>query len=480
MKRFGSKRASRSDERSTTSERRRRSRSPSFRAVKQTGKTIRGILTGSKKSKSSKPVSSVAATAAAANESLKSDSPSAQPTNGVPPVAEDDETVYNVELEPSSVVSSKASTAAASAPDKATTDKALGDKTASTAAKENVPSAAAPEPAKEAPPAPSSAAPTPSGPSIQVVLLLMDSKTRRFELLQLEFDSTKALVSDVLAQIPLSATEDCLRGQQYTGVCDRHGQAMINQIRLAEFCTGSNDVVLAIPEGMNAKECTKLAKPILSDPKVIAMLNPSGGENVAPSPPPPPQSETTTSKPAPPKVAAEPPQKKTREVLAPVKEEPKKEKKKKKTHYISMSVTAAFVAAGMAYLLNLLHNFSVTPLAPGMVLKPGDWRSRCGLLSVFPESRTGCHPNAIEMGFDGVLRMHDGKDVLWEMIGSVCAEDDESCVDGLKISEDGTIKIGGRNVQSVAGEGKGSDLAPWPFEVDPAKVKKSALRAKWN
>jgi hypothetical protein len=52
---------------------------------------------------------------------------------------------------------------------------------------------------------------------LKVVLLLMDPETRRFELLQLEFDSLKALVSDVLAQIPVSVTEEALRKQTYTG-----------------------------------------------------------------------------------------------------------------------------------------------------------------------------------------------------------------------------------------------------------------------
>jgi hypothetical protein len=50
---------------------------------------------------------------------------------------------------------------------------------------------------------------------LKVVLLLMDPETRRFELLQLEFDSLKALVSDVLAQIPISVTEDALRLQSW-------------------------------------------------------------------------------------------------------------------------------------------------------------------------------------------------------------------------------------------------------------------------
>jgi hypothetical protein len=106
---------------------------------------------------------------------------------------------------------------------------------------------------------------------LKVVLLLMDPQTRRFELLQLEFDSLKALVSDVLAQIPVSVTEDALRKQTYSGVCGHAGQEMTSDKLLATFCHG-NDVLVAIPSGLTAKECARLAKPILGDVKVGAMV----------------------------------------------------------------------------------------------------------------------------------------------------------------------------------------------------------------
>lgn len=109
-------------------------------------------------------------------------------------------------------------------------------------------------------------------PALQVILLLMDPNTRRFELLQLEFDSNKALVSDVIAQIPLSVTEEQLRLQTYEGVCDRSGMEMIKTMRLSEFCE-TNEVVLAIPSGMSSKDCARLARPILADPGVISMVS---------------------------------------------------------------------------------------------------------------------------------------------------------------------------------------------------------------
>ena len=107
---------------------------------------------------------------------------------------------------------------------------------------------------------------------IQVVLLLMDPSSRRFELLQLEFDSNKAMVSDVIRQIQSSATETTLRDMNYVGVCDQLGVEMIASMKLSKFCKG-NDIVMAIPRGLNGKETAKLAGPILGDPKVADMVS---------------------------------------------------------------------------------------------------------------------------------------------------------------------------------------------------------------
>lgn len=107
---------------------------------------------------------------------------------------------------------------------------------------------------------------------IQVVLLLMDPNSRRFELLQLEFDSNKALVSDVVRQVQSSATETTLRNLSYGGVCDQDGNEMISSLKLSNFCQG-NEIAMAIPMGMTGKDTLKLAHPILSDPKVADMVS---------------------------------------------------------------------------------------------------------------------------------------------------------------------------------------------------------------
>jgi hypothetical protein len=106
---------------------------------------------------------------------------------------------------------------------------------------------------------------------LKVVLLLMDPQTHRFEIIKYEFDSLKALVSDVLAQIPVSVTEDALRKQAYSGVCGHAGEEMTSDEFLATFCHG-NDVLVAIPTGLSANVCASLAKPILGDVKVRAMV----------------------------------------------------------------------------------------------------------------------------------------------------------------------------------------------------------------
>jgi hypothetical protein len=108
-------------------------------------------------------------------------------------------------------------------------------------------------------------------PSLQVVLLLMDPSSRRFELLQLEFDSEKAKVSDIMAQIPISVTEDVIRKQKYQGVVDARATHMGKNARLADFCS-KKEVLVALPQDVSVRDCIKLARPILSDDKVVAMV----------------------------------------------------------------------------------------------------------------------------------------------------------------------------------------------------------------
>ena len=107
--------------------------------------------------------------------------------------------------------------------------------------------------------------------SLQLVLLLMDPTSRRFELLQLEFDSERARVADIIAQIPISVTETDIRQQSYKHVLDETATLRDQATRLIEFCNGKH-VLVAVPEGTPVKDCVRLARPILSDPQVVKMV----------------------------------------------------------------------------------------------------------------------------------------------------------------------------------------------------------------
>lgn len=228
----------REEEQTGTAARRRRSRSP-LRAVSKKANSLMGSIVKGKKKPAVPDLTFEDAAAKIAAKPTRS--PARPGAGGAAAKAGDDETVYGVVL-----------------------DKGSKPLPAAAAATPTRPAAA---PAAKAAPAPAA---TPASP-LQVVLLLMDPKTRRFELLQLEFDSDKAVVSDVLSQIALSATEESLRTQTYTGVADRTGAAKASTDLLSGFCQ-ANDVILAIPQGMKAAECAKLAKPILGDPKVNTMV----------------------------------------------------------------------------------------------------------------------------------------------------------------------------------------------------------------
>jgi len=111
--------------------------------------------------------------------------------------------------------------------------------------------------------------------SLQLIMLVMDPTTLCFEFLQLEFDSQKAVVGDVLSEFPHSITQEVLRKLNYSGVCDRKGKEFPQSTCLGSVCKGS-DIFIALPENLDAKECARLARRTLSDNNVIEMLLASG------------------------------------------------------------------------------------------------------------------------------------------------------------------------------------------------------------
>ncbi|CAB9524275.1 expressed unknown protein [Seminavis robusta] len=276
---------------------------------------------------------------------------------------------------------------------------------------------------------------------LKVVLLLMDPETRRFELLQLEFDSDKALVSDVLTQIPVAVTEEVLKKQTYVGICGAAGSEMSSAILLSDFCKG-NDVLVAVPAGVEASDCARLAKPILNDAKVINMLKVSGID----------ASSWKQMK----KVSPAPSSKPREMPIETPKETTKKEAGGSNTFILIFMVLAAVI-------LQVYHSKITAPIEPGQVLSPGGWISKCGLAAAIPPL---CENQYLQMGDDGVLSLFDANgDLEWKMEGGVCKN--EACISGLEMIQDSHVVIGGKTVSWVNVKKNADPISPWPFAEQP-------------
>lgn len=109
---------------------------------------------------------------------------------------------------------------------------------------------------------------------VQIILLIMDPATRRFELLQLEFDSALAKVSDIYKQIPSAATEELLQKASYKAIITAKGVELDSDANLSD-CVDGAAVVIAIPESSNesVQKCASMAIPILTNPKVNKMVS---------------------------------------------------------------------------------------------------------------------------------------------------------------------------------------------------------------
>lgn len=65
------------------------------------------------------------------------------------------------------------------------------------------------------------------------------------------------------------------------------------------------------------------------------------------------------------------------------------------------------------------------------------------------------------MGKNGVLTIFDGDKTVCTLTGNVCDSKDKDCIDGLVITENGTLLIGGATAK--ASDKPTVPLSPWPF-----------------
>lgn len=295
---------------------------------------------------------------------------------------------------------------------------------------------------------------------VQVILLIMDPATRRFELLQLEFDSAMAKVSDIYKQIPTAATEEVLQKASYKAVITPKGEELKRDANLSDYVKGAA-IVIAVPENTteSLEKCASMAAPILTNSKVHKMLISSG---VKPSdlPEKPKKvkksvvvpTETTTKE-----ATAEP----ATTAVAEEKEASTPTKKDSSNAFILGLLFAVF-----AHLLYKAHTNMATPLVPGSKLPVGKTRNSCGIMK--------CNsPITMTMGQEGNLDVFKDGELVYTLTGGVCAEDNKECTDGVVVQEDGTILIGGQAAKKI--RMPSAELMPWPFPEDV--VIKTGLKA---
>lgn len=127
-----------------------------------------------------------------------------------------------------------------------------------------------------------------------------------------------------------------------------------------------------------------------------------------------------------------------------------------------------------------LDSFLKSPIKAGVALKPGSWRSKCGILGLVPAdltaSITDCTNAFLEVHSDGTVSISGAdSELAFLMAGAVCDEGDEDCVSGLILGEDGNVAIGGKKIKSAYKYGDGTSLSPWPFEESP----KLKMKGSW-
>lgn len=301
---------------------------------------------------------------------------------------------------------------------------------------------------------------------VQVVLLIMDPISRGFELLLLEFDSTKSTIKDILEQIPLTATEESFRTQSFDIIFDTEGKEMKLDSFVADYIEKAG-VVIAVPNGSyeSGEQVAKMALPILSDKDVSETFASSGIDIPSAIPVSPDTSSTTEEETPNETVTEEVLEVKDEPVPAVTEEIPTPEPAVKETEVTSesssSSIYLAAVTAIISFLLFQTHQHYKSPLQPGDLLAPGAWRSPCGLLKSIPSELYTCDRKTLRMETDGKLIMYDEeeKSIFYLSGGDVCDGTKSKCM-GTTIDADGSVFVAGAIPVTLEGT---IPTDGWPF-----------------
>lgn len=120
----------------------------------------------------------------------------------------------------------------------------------------------------------------------KIFLLLLQPKSKIFELIQLIYSPNDTTLGDILKMIPANATEQTLGTQEYLGLCRPKGEEelldkhlLASQPTLAGASGDTNsanitlgEILVAIPQGYTGPDVAALSKQILDNPKIVKLL----------------------------------------------------------------------------------------------------------------------------------------------------------------------------------------------------------------
>jgi hypothetical protein len=130
-------------------------------------------------------------------------------------------------------------------------------------------------------PSTSTPAPVARDEAFKVFLLLIQPKSKIFEIIQVFYSPRHTTVRNILEMIPLNATEPALGSQEYSSLCRPKDGKPIDIDVMASSKSGDNkecarivkgELLVAIPNGYSGSLCARISTPILSNPKVRKLL----------------------------------------------------------------------------------------------------------------------------------------------------------------------------------------------------------------
>jgi len=117
--------------------------------------------------------------------------------------------------------------------------------------------------------------------SYKIFLLLLQPKSKIFELIQLLYNPNDTTVGRILDMIPDNATEAALGSQKYIGLCRPKTQEELldHELLASEVRPGVpsakislGEILVAIPDGFTGAQVATLSKQILANPKIVKLL----------------------------------------------------------------------------------------------------------------------------------------------------------------------------------------------------------------